>query len=153
MRVEAVQSSAVPATVTPSASDGEVDAASKRIQAMVVRVEETIVRTSRQNDAPGLLTSFRCHVDARLGASIEMQIDKYAWTGEHEGEARTEESTLRARNRVYQWRKRGREAGCRALRSLRAGGLEDDEGLALMARFLGCKESECGPRIRKESLS
>lgn len=151
--VEAVKSSAVPVAAAPVASDGEVSAASKRIQAMIGRVEETIVRTSRANDAPGLLTSFRCHVDARLGASIEAQIEKYAWTGEHANAVRSEDELVRARNRVYQWRKRGREAGCRALRSLRAAGTDDEEAVSLMARFLGCKEGECGPRVRKESLS
>jgi hypothetical protein len=123
------------------ASASEVQRASEEIQALIVKLEETIIRTSRKADAPGILQLFRVHVDARLGATLEQQIERWAFTGDNAGNDGTEVAWVRARNRIYQWRKRGREAAYRAIKALAAAGLEDDS-VSLITRFLGCKEGD-----------
>lgn len=156
--VEAPADSSRPQSIERTAGDlgeesGAVRGEAERVRELVARIEDTIRRTSRKNDTPSLILSFRCHVDARLGDSIEAQIEKYGFGEGFAGEPRDHDGVLRARNRVYQWRKRGREAGCKALGALRSGGLDDDAGLGLMARFLGCKDHETAPRAKKELAS
>lgn len=78
-------------------------------------VEQILHRLHRAKDVPGLVTSLRCHVDARLGATLEEQLETFGYA---DGEPRTKETFVKARNRVYQYRNRGRKAGSAALEAL-----------------------------------
>jgi DNA-directed RNA polymerase specialized sigma24 family protein len=100
-------------------------------------VEGEVPRLHRAQDAGTLARALRCHVEARLGATIEEQIEAYGWSGT-EG-PRDATGAARARNRVYQYRARGRTAGCEALRSLVAQGRLPIEDVAQAHRFLGCE--------------
>jgi DNA-directed RNA polymerase specialized sigma24 family protein len=112
------------------------------------RIEETIWRRHRKNDAESLVLALRCHLDARYQA-IDDQIERYGYQGQYANEPRDEAGRLRARNRVYQYRKRGREAGCGALTALVAERvIEADEAMGV-ARFLGCKGSKAAANKEK----
>jgi DNA-directed RNA polymerase specialized sigma24 family protein len=113
------------------------------LRAAVEEVREALGRMHRPNDAKTLARAFECHLEARVGAAdIDDQIERYGYDGPHATEPRDEASKLRARNRVYQYRKRGREAGCRALRSLAESGRYGAEEAREIARFLGCKAGD-----------
>src|SRR5690606_13426001 len=74
-------------------------------------------------------------------ASIDEQVEKWAFRGQHAGEARDRAGLERARNRVYQWRTRGRKAACAAAKALvRTGTITDDAGF--LVRILACKPNE-----------
>src|SRR5207247_10471667 len=93
--------------------------------------------------------AFACHLEARVGAAdIEEQIERYGYDAPSADEPRDEVGRVRARNRVYQYRKRGREAGCRALAILAKEGTWGAEEARAIARCLGCKgeEAEAPPR-------
>jgi DNA-directed RNA polymerase specialized sigma24 family protein len=113
------------------------------LKAAVEEIREALARFHRPNDAKTLARAFECHLEARVGAAdIDEQIERYGYDGAHAGEARDEAGKVRARNRVYQYRKRGREAGCRALRSLADSGRYGAEEAREIARFLGCKPGD-----------
>jgi hypothetical protein len=77
----------------------------------------------------------RCHIEARMGAEMDEQIETYGFEPD---EARSPESAARARQRVYQYRSRGRVAGCEALSSLVAQARFAPEEVAYTQRLLGC---------------
>lgn len=108
-------------------------------------VEQAITRLHRAKDAPGLVVSLRCHVDARLGATLEEQLETHGYL---EGEARDPHTFTKARNRVYQYRNRGRKAGCAALRALVAEGRLGPDDVEHAVRILGCDVDH--PRDEKE---
>jgi DNA-directed RNA polymerase specialized sigma24 family protein len=121
-----------------AAPEEKVDEAALR--AAFDAIEETMVRTHRRNDAETLVRAFRCHMEARLGgASIEDQIDRYGYQGTYANEARDDAGRSRARNRVYQYRKRGREAGCAALGALAAEGRYGEDDARGIGTLVGCK--------------
>ena len=106
-------------------------------------IREALGGLHRPNDAKTLARAFECHLEARVGAAdIDDQIERYGYDGANANEARDEAGKVRARNRVYQYRKRGREAGCRALRSLVESGRYGAEEAREIARFLGCKPGD-----------
>ncbi len=91
------------------------EVALREIATALELVEQVLHRLHRAKDVPGLVTSLRCHVDARLGATLEEQLETFGYVA---GEARTKETFVKARNRVYQYRNRGRKAGVAALDAL-----------------------------------
>lgn len=113
-------------------------------------VEQAIVRLHRAKDAPGLVLSLRCHVDARLGATLEDQLDTHGYL---EGEARDAETFVKARNRVYQYRNRGRKAGCAALTALVGEGRLGADDIEHAVRILGCDVPGNDHEKPKEALS
>lgn len=120
------------------APEEKVDAAA--VRAAFDAIEETLAVTHRRNDAETLVRAFRCHMEARLGgATIDEQIESYGFTGEHADATRDEAERLKARNRVYQYRKRGREAGCAALAALAARGRYGEDDARAVGSLLGCK--------------
>ena len=117
---------------------GDTDVATDEVALREIRdalalVEQVLPRLHRAKDVPGLLTSLRCHIDARLGATLEEQLDAYGYA---EGEARTPETFVKARNRVYQYRNRGRKAGVAALEALLAEGRLREADVELVRRLL-----------------
>ena len=113
------------------------------LRAAVEEIGEALSRLHRPNDAKTLARAFECHLEARVGAAdIEDQIERYGYEGANANEPRDEAGKVRARNRVYQYRKRGREAGCRALRALTESGKYGAEEAREIARFLGCKPGD-----------
>lgn len=119
------------------------------------RIVETIVqelpRLHRAQDVSGLVRSLRCHLEARLGATIEEQMETYGSSPETSG-AGAAEPANRARNRVYQYRARGRAAGCEALAALVAQGRFGPDDVSDTRRLLGCEVAE-PRRLKKEQLS
>ena len=99
-------------------------------------VEAALVRLHRAQDVESLTLALRCHLEARLGASPEEQVARYALDGRPPAD---EQEAVRARNRVYQYRKRGRRAGCEALAALVAEGRYTAEDVAHAAQLLGCQ--------------
>lgn len=113
------------------------------LRAAVEEIREALGRLHRPNDARTLARAFECHLEARVGAAdIDDQIERYGYEGANAAEPRDEAGKVRARNRVYQYRKRGREAGCRALRVLAESGKYGAEEAREIARFLGCKPGD-----------
>ncbi len=110
-------------------------------------IEETLVRTHRRNDADTLVRALRCHMEARLGsASIDEQIDRYGFQGAYANEPRDDAGRRKARDRVYQYRKRGREAGCAALGALATEGRYGEDDARALGALLGCKGGGARPR-------
>jgi DNA-directed RNA polymerase specialized sigma24 family protein len=110
-------------------------------------LEVTLPRLHRARDVVGIVASFRCFLQFRLGATIEEQIEAFAQT-EVDPDATAADPAgerVRARNRVYQYRARGRKAACEALAALftEQGYTVDD--LSEVARVLGC-----GAAVRSE---
>lgn len=105
------------------------------------RVIEAIVRElprlHRRQDVEGLVRSLRCHIEARLGATMEEQMEVYGFAAEP-GAGRSPETAAKARDRVYQYRKRGRAAGCEALSALVAQGHFAAADVTDVRRLLGC---------------
>jgi DNA-directed RNA polymerase specialized sigma24 family protein len=102
-------------------------------------------RLHRSQDVEGLTRSLWCHIEARMGATLEEQLEKY---GTADAEVRAAQSITRARNRVYTYRARGRLAGCEALSALVAQGRFLVEEIAGMRRLLGCDLNLPGPRSK-----
>src|SRR5205085_11026662 len=100
-------------------------------------VEGEIPRLHRVQDAGTLARALRCHVEARLGATIEEQVEVFGWSGADGPRDAT--GLTRARNRVYQYRARGRTAACEALGSLAAQGRLGLDDVAHARQFLGCE--------------
>lgn len=113
-------------------------------------VEQAIVRLHRAKDAPGLVESLRCHVDARLGATLDDQLESHGYL---EGEARDAATFVKARNRVYQYRNRGRKAGCAALTALVGEGRLGPDDIEHAVRILGCDVDHAGGEKEKGALS
>jgi DNA-directed RNA polymerase specialized sigma24 family protein len=115
------------------------------LRAAVDTIKEALATLHRPNDAKSLARAFECHLEARVGAAdIDDQIERYGYDAPYTDEPRDEAGRVRARNRVYQYRKRGREAGCRALRTLAEAGKYGAEEAREIARFLGCKPGDDG---------
>lgn len=124
--------------------------------AAVEAIKRYIAENHRPNDAKTLERAFDCHIDAHLRqATIEAQMDRFGYDEPYTGEPRDEAGRIRARNRVYQYRKRGRDAGCRALRGLAEQGRYGAEEARDIAKFLGCKDHRDAPpaEARKEQPS
>jgi len=136
-------SSRAPRRELATAPEEKVDEAALR--AAFDAIEETLVRTHRKNDAETLVRAFRCHMEARLGgATIDEQIDRYGYQGAYANEPRDDAGRSRARNRVYQYRKRGREAGCAALGALAAEGRYGEDDARGIGALVGCKGAKRG---------
>lgn len=105
----------------------------REIATTLEMVEQVLHRLHRAKDVPGLITSLRCHVEARLGATLEEQLETFGYA---EGEARTKETFVKARNRVYQYRNRGRKAGLAGLDALMAEGRLDAVDVEHVRRIL-----------------
>jgi DNA-directed RNA polymerase specialized sigma24 family protein len=105
------------------------------LQEIFAAIQDELPRLHRKQDIEGLVRSVRCHVEARMGASLEEQVTEY---GGDVPEGEGEKALVRARNRVYQYRKRGREAACEALSSLVAQGRYAPEDVDDARRLIGC---------------
>lgn len=102
-------------------------------------IRAEIVEGRRGEAAETISRSFECHLACRKGDTLEEQLR--TWAGFEGGEAESNEFK-RARDRVYQYRKRGRVAGCRALSVLAEGSKFIEEEIALMRRVLDCRPKE-----------
>lgn len=111
------------------------EVALREIASTLELVEQILHRLHRAKDVSGLVTSLRCHVDARLGATLEEQLESFGYV---EGEARTKETFTKARNRVYQYRNRGRKAGIAALEALIGEGRLREADVEHVRRILDC---------------
>ncbi len=125
------------------------------IQSEFNRIIEAIVqeltRLHREQDLESLRRSLRCHIEARFGATIEEQIESYGFSQESlQPEAAA--AAIKARNRVYQYRKRGRAAGCEALTALVAQGRFTPTDVTDVQRILGC-DVQAPAAPRKSALS
>ncbi len=124
----------------PVAPDHE-DLAVRELIGILEAIEGELMYLHREKDVPTVARSLRCYVESRLGASIDEQV---AALGDELG---TSSGLVRARNRIYQHRARGRAAGCEALRSLVARGRFTAEDVEPARRFLGCEgatvEADC----------
>jgi DNA-directed RNA polymerase specialized sigma24 family protein len=107
--------------------------AMKTIQEVFEAIQLELPRLHRRQDIEGIMRSVRCHLEARLGATIEEQIATYG-----DGAPTTGKEATRAQNRVYQYRNRGRKAACEALSSLVAQGRFAPEDVEDARRLLGC---------------
>ncbi len=130
--------------VAPVAPDLEALAAGELERVLAALVAE-LGRLHRPQDLAGLERSLRCHVEARLGASIDEQLEAYGFASPDE--PRAPDAVARARNRVYKYRERGRVAGCEALAALVAQGRFDDDDVADARQLLGC---DLGAPVRKQ---
>lgn len=99
------------------------------LQEIFGAIHEELPRLHRKQDLEGLVRSVRCHVEARMGATVEEQIAAYA---------ASEADATKAKNRVYQYRNRGRKAACEALASLVAQGRYATEDVEDARRLIGC---------------
>jgi DNA-directed RNA polymerase specialized sigma24 family protein len=104
-------------------------------QDILAEIEAALVRLHRAQDVEGLTLALRCHLEARLGASPEEQVARFSPDGRLPADA---EAAVRARNRIYQYRNRGRRAGCEALAALVAEGRYSAEDVEHAAQLLGC---------------
>lgn len=119
---------------TPRSFEPAVDAdlqslAIAALQEIFGALQEELPRLHRKQDLDGLVRSVRCHVEARMGASLEEQVAAYATS---------ETDATKARNRIYQYRNRGRKAACEALTSLVAQGRYAHEDVEDARRLIGC---------------
>jgi DNA-directed RNA polymerase specialized sigma24 family protein len=124
--------------------------------AAVDAIKAFIAENHRPNDAKTLARAFDCHIDAHMrGTDIDEQIARYGYDEPYASEPRDTAGKIRARNRVYQYRKRGRDAGCRALAVLVEKGRYSSEEARDIARFLGCKDKAPAAALqaRKEAAS
>ncbi len=122
------------------------------VERIAAPVEASIARTSRSGDRETLLLQFRCAVEHILGAETEAQIERYGYAREHAAKPRDDASWKQARNRVFQYRRRGRLAGCKALKSLLSTGADPQE-ISFASRVLGCKDQPDGGGPPREALS
>lgn len=77
----------------------------------------------------------RVLIEQRLGASIDEQVQKWVFRDGHE--ERTPEAKKKAAARIYQWRKRGRDAALAAVEELASAGALDEFEAQLMRDALG----------------
>ena len=98
-----------------------------------------LLRLTRERDRPTVLHNVKIHLEARvLGAEIDEQIERWA-----RPEDPADPTALRrARDRVYQYRRRGKVAACRAAAALEEAGEVTSEEAQLLRRILGCDEEE-----------
>jgi DNA-directed RNA polymerase specialized sigma24 family protein len=82
---------------------------------MLETIEAELLRLHRLGSVSGVLRSVRCHLEHRLGATMEEQLERYGYGAT---EKRTPANATKARQRVYQYRQRGRRAACEALAAL-----------------------------------
>jgi DNA-directed RNA polymerase specialized sigma24 family protein len=111
------------------------------LQEIFGAIQEELPRLHRKQDIDGLMRSVRCHVEARMGASLEEQVLAYA---------ANEIDAVKAKNRVYQYRNRGRKAACEALASLVAQGRYAALDVEDARRLIGCdvrsEQAETSPK-------
>jgi DNA-directed RNA polymerase specialized sigma24 family protein len=122
--------------------------AAHELSEMLEAVAAELPPLHRLKDVDGLLRSLRCHVEARLGATIEDQLEAYGFGGDDD---RTPQSFARARSRVYQYRARGRAAGCEALSALVVQRRFTPEDVVGAQRLLGCEVLPASRRERAEA--
>ncbi len=109
------------------------------LRTLLERLHEAITRLTRPRDLETVMHNVRVHLEARvLGADIDTQIER--WAKPEDPEDTTE--LRRARDRVYQYRRRGKVAACRALAALEESGEVTAEEGDLLQRILGCDEEE-----------
>ncbi|MDF1561839.1 MAG: hypothetical protein P1V51_02275 [Deltaproteobacteria bacterium] len=111
----------------------------------------SLSRLHRARDLERVQDNVRIHLEAHLlGEEIEPQIARWADPG---GEASATDRR-RARDRVYQYRRRGKVAACAAIAALHETGEIGVVEVDLMTRLLGCDEaSEEAPAGRREGDS
>jgi hypothetical protein len=136
----------------PSVEPNLEPLAAAELERLLQAIAGELPRLHRPQDVDGLLRSLRCHLEARLGASIEDQLEAYGFAPDEPSDRRGPESFARARNRVYQYRARGRAAGCEALASLLAQGLFGADDVSDVHRLLGC-DVHTQARKEKKDLS
>lgn len=108
------------------------------VQLLLQRVDEALVHLHRARDLEGVRDNLRCHLETRLmGESIEAQIARWAPT---DAPAETP-AWRRSRDRVYQYRRRGKVAGCQAVEALLDAGEIDGVEADLLVRIIGCSEA------------
>lgn len=120
----------------PAPDEGD---AFRCVYRILEHIRAEIVEGRRGEAAETISRSFECHLASRRGDTLEEQLS--AWAGFEGGDAESNEFK-RARDRVYQYRKRGRVAGCRALSALAEGSKFIEEEIALMRRVLDCRPGE-----------
>jgi len=109
--------------------------------ALLARVDAALPRLHRARDLETVRQNIHCYLEHRvLGRSLDEQLSRWA-----PAEEETEEATRRARDRVYQYRRRGRTAACRASLGLLESGEIGAEEALLLDRLLGCEPSNDVP--------
>jgi len=107
------------------------------IESLLDQLVATLPRLHRARDLAAVVQNLKIHLEARLmGRSLDEQVIDYIPSDATKGE----EGERKARDRVYQWRRRGKLAACNALASLlESGELNATDG-DLLGRLIGCDE-------------
>jgi DNA-directed RNA polymerase specialized sigma24 family protein len=119
-------------TTDPDASGIEIRA----LETILAAIADELPRLHRKQDIEGLLRSVRVHLEARMGATIEEQCEKYG---------AGESLSTKLQNRIYQYRNRGRKAACEALSALVAQGRFALEDVEDARRLIGCDSTTAAP--------
>lgn len=122
----------------PMTAKAEADPFTGRdLEVLFVKLDTALTRLHRARDLATVSQNLQCHLEARLlGTSIEEQISRWADPGQGAAQA----ALRRARDRIYQFRRRGKVAGCQALRSLlETGEINPEEG-DLLVKVMGCED-------------
>lgn len=124
----------------PDAPSPERQAIGRDVQRLMAR----LVETARTRNGGQLADAVQIWLEYRLTEpTIDEQIRRWARRSAENLDPGDEAAMRKARNRVYTWRKRGREEACAAAKALMRTGT-DPEDARLVARLLGCKDGE-GP--------
>lgn len=123
-----------PAVVAPADDDPVFAADLEHLFGLVLK---SLVRLHRPRDLERVQDNVRIHLEAHLlGEEIDAQIGRWADPGPD-----PEKTALRrARDRVYQYRRRGKVAACAAITALLESGEIGAVEVDLMVRLLGCDE-------------
>lgn len=106
----------------------------EQIDVVSKAAEDALLCADRAN-GPQKVERLRCYLQYRLGAGIDEQIAAFGYDGTPP-KAPTPDEHKRARNRVYQYRKRGRDYGLEAHATLAREGDLDEAALALFRMVL-----------------
>ena len=108
------------------------------LQSVLDAANAVIARKTRAQDLDGALRNVRVHLEALRGDAIEEQLERYGFVGRFDAEPRQRGTTawLRARDRVYKYRGRGRDALAFALDTLELEGTFASDELLTLRRCL-----------------
>lgn len=123
--------------MTASPNDVELK---ESITCILADIKIEIEKGHREDASKTLVRSFNCHLAGRFGATLEEQVERWGFEEDAPTEYKDAETLKKARDRVYQYRTRGRVAGCTALSTLATKDKYTEEEIALMRSCLGCNE-------------
>ncbi len=113
--------------------------AGQDMETLLDRLEGALARLHRERDLEMVRHNLRVHLEARIvGTDIDAQIARWAAPDDPDDKV----ALRRARDRIYQYRRRGKVAGCEAVQALLETGEITPAEADLLVRLVGCEEDE-----------